>query len=540
MARKTYRPACNAKRTLEVLTRTCPGCGQTATIDYYNERTITTLADVIRFRLQVRRCHNRVCPLYHHPLRPEAEGRLALPQQEFGLDVLALVGALRYAEHRSVPEIHLALGSRGVCLSQRTVSNLLDRYDELRALTVADLDRLGPLLKKNGRVVVAIDGLQPDVGHEVLWVIRDCISGEILLARSLLSSTQDDLAELLREVKGRLDELGVTIAGAVSDGQNSIRNGIALALPGVPHQLCHFHYLREAAKPIFEADRHAKKELKKRVRGIRKIERKVERRTDAVGEVVQGYCAAVRSSLTDDGRAPLDSAGLKLEGRLGAIAESLDRLGEAKELPKELTALRRLLGKGLEGTAAMWPEVRGGYKWVYRIARLLGNRKGQSGEQLRQRFGKQLVRMAAEAERLTQGGEKKQAERLRHFVKVSKSYEPGLFHCYEVADLPRTNNDLEQLFGSHRYHERRTTGRKVASPGLVVRGQVRLVAGVATRLRVVSGEELVPKRLADWQKQRAELKRRQGARTRQRRFRRDPGKYLGDLEKKFLQQTLLP
>ena len=78
---------------------------------------------------------------------------------------------------------------RGVALAQRTVTNLLDRYDELRALATADPQRLRPLLREQGRVVLAIDGLQPDVGHEVLWVLRDCLSGEVLLAKSLLSAT---------------------------------------------------------------------------------------------------------------------------------------------------------------------------------------------------------------------------------------------------------------------------------------------------------------------------------------------------------------
>ena len=540
MPRKTPRPAATTYQTLQVQTSTCPGCGRTMTIDYYNYRTITSLGGVDRFRLQIRRCHNRVCTLYRRPFRPEIEGRLALPHHEFSLSILALVGALRYAEHRSVPEIHLHLVQRGVVVAQRTVSNLLDRYDELRALTVADLDRLGPVLKKNGRVILAIDGLQPDVGHEVLWVIRDCISGEILLARSLLSSTQDDLAKLLSEVKERLDSLQVTVAGVVSDGQHSIRNAVALALPDVPHQLCQFHYLRDAALPIYEADRHAKKELKKRVRGIRAIERKLEKRNDAVAEVIQGYCAAVRSALTDDGRPPLDSPGLKLQERLTMLSSSLGRLAKKKTLPKELTQLQRLLDKGLEQTKDLWPEVRGGFKWVRRVAHLLSNHGELSGKRVKARFGDILVRMEAEAGQLEQQGEKKQAENLKQFVKVSRNHESGLFHCYDVKDLPRTNNDLEQLFGSHRYHERRATGRKVASPGLVVRGQVRLVAGVATRLRVVSGEELAPKSLATWRKQRGELQKRRHARVCQRRFRRDPMTYLGNLEKKFLQSSLLP
>jgi len=139
----------------------------------------------------------------------------------------------------------------------------LERYDELVALSLQDPARLRRLTQPQGRVILALDGLQPDVGQEVLWVLRDCLSGEVLLARSLLSATHTDLAVLIREVKQALE---VPITGVISDGQLSIRRAVAHALPEVPHQLCHFHYLQEAAKPIYEADRHAKKVLKKHVR----------------------------------------------------------------------------------------------------------------------------------------------------------------------------------------------------------------------------------------------------------------------------------
>jgi len=340
MARKTRRPKATADATLTALATACPGCGATTNVDYYNRRTLTTLQGVTRFRLQIRRCHRTACALFLRPLRPEAEGRLALPHHEFGLDVVALTGALRHAEHRSVPEIHQALRARGVVLSQRSVSNLLDRYDELCALTVADLDRLGPILVKQGKVVLAIDGLQPDVGHEVLWVIRDCICGEILLAKSLLSARQQDLAALLGEVKARLDEIRVPVAGIVSDGQHSIRKAVAKALPGVPHQLCQFHYLREAAKPIYESDRNAKKRLKKEVRGVRKIERAAEGRDDPEAEVIRGYCSAVRSAITDDGRPPLQASGLKLRERLTAVSASLGRVAEKGGYPPNCRSSR--------------------------------------------------------------------------------------------------------------------------------------------------------------------------------------------------------
>ena len=77
-----------------------------------------------------------------------------------------------------------------------------------------------------------------------------------------------------------------------------------------------------------------------------------------------------------------------------------------------------------------------------------------------------------------------------HFLKVTRSYRPGLFHTYAVPDLPRTNNDLEQLFGSQRYHERRATGRKTAAPGAVLRGSVRLLAATATRVQAPTARDL--------------------------------------------------
>jgi hypothetical protein len=327
MARRTARPQPDQTVELPALTRTCPACGGPLWAAYKTQRAVTTLEGTIRLRLQVRRCRNPDCSRHAVPLRPEHEGRYALPEHEFGLDVIATVGTLRHSQHRSVPEIHAELARRGVTACLRTVTNLLDRYDELLALSLADTGRLRRVTAAAGRVILAIDGLQPDVGHEVLWVLRDCLSGEVLLARSLLSSTQDDLAGLITEVKEALE---VPIVGAVSDGQDSIRKAIKKALDGVPHQLCHFHYLREAAKPIYEADRHAKKELKKRVRGVRPIERKIEGRDDAEAKAIQGYCAAVRSALTDDGRPPLSAPGLVLKQRLEAVVQSLDRVEEKR------------------------------------------------------------------------------------------------------------------------------------------------------------------------------------------------------------------
>jgi hypothetical protein len=305
--------------------RVCPACGSALRVDYENRRTISTLTEVVRLRLKIRRCQNPACGRYHKPYRPESEGCWALPGHEFGLDILVWLGQQRYQQQQTVSALHQRLQSQGLVISERTITNLLDRYDEVVSLQLDTDQRLHALLVEQGRVILALDGLQPDVGHEVLWVIRDCISGEILLARALLSAEADELAALLQEVTARLP---VPVAAVVSDGQQSIRKAVAQALPASPHGLCHFHYLREAARPIYEADRHAKKELKKRVRGVRAVERSVESQNTEVGQVVQGYCAAVRSAITQDGRPPLEAAGLRLRDRLTAIRHSLERVAE--------------------------------------------------------------------------------------------------------------------------------------------------------------------------------------------------------------------
>jgi hypothetical protein len=327
MAGKTPRPPATEERILSPVLRQCPECQYRLWWDYTNDRKVARLDGMLQLWLHIYRCPNPACGRYHRPYRPEEEGRLVLPHYEYGLDVLAWLGAVRYQQHATVIEIHQRLLDRGISISQRNVTYLLERYDELVALHVCGAPARRERLQAQGRLILAVDGLQPDVGHEVLWVVREVLSGEVLLAKSLLSSAEQELTPLLHEA---VTDLDAPVVGVVSDGQHAIRHAVAHAFPGVAHQLCHFHYLRQAAGPIWEADRHAKKELKKRVRQIRPLERAVEGREDEEAEIVQGYCAAIRSALSDDGRAPLEASGLTLQGRLAAIEQSLDRAAEEK------------------------------------------------------------------------------------------------------------------------------------------------------------------------------------------------------------------
>jgi len=196
--------------------------------------------------------------------------------------------------------------------------------------------------------------------------------------------------------------------------------------------------------------------------------------------------------------------------------------------------LERLLARGLDATAAAWPAIDTTYTYVHQAAHLLANHEGRSAEAVRHDYQELVDAMTQPDDLLLP-----LAGALAHFEKVTRRYWPGLFHCYDVADLPRTNNDLEQYFGSARYHERRATGRRGASPGLVVRGPVRLLAAVATQGRRFTAADLRPTQQDAWQRLRERLSVRQEMRRQQGRFRKDPAAYLAALEAQLLKPPLL-
>jgi hypothetical protein len=200
-----------------------------------------------------------------------------------------------------------------------------------------------------------------------------------------------------------------------------------------------------------------------------------------------------------------------------------------------LIRLETLLRRGLQRTAHLWPSIEIAYRWVYAAADILDNSEGLSGKQVQRQFiglVGAMTRWQSHSDNLEPA--------VAHFLKVTRSYWPGLFHCYDVPDLPRTNNDLEHLFGRHRHLERRITGRKVASPALVVRGSVRIVAAVMTRLRPFTAADLATASIDEWQSLRADLAAARHKRTLQRRFRQNPQAYLADLESRLTQLILPP
>jgi hypothetical protein len=194
--------------------------------------------------------------------------------------------------------------------------------------------------------------------------------------------------------------------------------------------------------------------------------------------------------------------------------------------------LRGTIRRALAAAGGAFAPLYLAFGWVHRAAHLLGQ-TGSAGAAVRNRLAGLLGAMRRHRDAVGPLG-----DAVDHFLKVSRSYWPGLFACYDTAGLPRTNNDLEQAFGSHRYHERRATGRKGASPALVLRGSARLVAGLATRTRDVTAADLAGADRAEWKRVRAEMEERRERRVERRRFRRDPEAYLKALENKLTQSRL--
>jgi hypothetical protein len=205
---------------------------------------------------------------------------------------------------------------------------------------------------------------------------------------------------------------------------------------------------------------------------------------------------------------------------------------------KLLARLLRLVRSGLDATAPLWPPIQAAYGFVHRAAHLLANHEQMATPTLQQTYQQVLAELRDAQARLGP-----LAEAAAHFRTVTASYWPGLFACYDVPDLPRTNNDLEHYFGTARHLERRATGRKSASPALVVRGSVRVVAAVATHLvprDALDAAALQPRDLAAWKRQRRQVEARHATRRAQARFRRNPDTYLASLEVTFLKPALLP
>jgi hypothetical protein len=191
----------------------------------------------------------------------------------------------------------------------------------------------------------------------------------VWFAEALISATAAEVRRLIQQAKTWAASLGKPVALWLSDRQDAFVTGIAVEFPDVPHRYCANHFLRDVAQPVLEADSHAKVQMRKKVRGLRKIEQAVLKQQssqaaddpegtgaataepttlsapagDSANAVVLEYCAAVRGILNDDQGGPLHPPGLHMADSLDEVRASIQRNLDEKK------------GGSPKSSSAAWP-----------------------------------------------------------------------------------------------------------------------------------------------------------------------------------------
>lgn len=308
------------RTVLKNRSRICPRCGAPLRFAYRRKRRLILLRERLALEVDVDRCSDPTCPL-HRGFPPPEEAPLALPKFIYGLDVVTEIARQRWVLRQSLAEIHAVLQTTfALPIAERTVDYAMQTWQELATASVLRDRRRIAALHAQGGIILGIDGLQPEKGHETLYLLRDAISQTNLLTRSLTNSSAAQIGLLIEEVKA----MGVPILGVVTDKQHSLVLAVDQALPDTPHQLCQFHFFRNLAQPVVEADRAMKKRIKKTLRGIAPVERRLPTPSTGAGIAqATAYCVALRATLNDAGKPPLDPGGLTMVTRLRALDQSL-------------------------------------------------------------------------------------------------------------------------------------------------------------------------------------------------------------------------
>jgi len=254
-------------------TAECPACGEELRFLWNGERFVSFVGSRLHIDYHIYTCVKSGCQLRGRYFRPEFLTTRVLPKREFGLDCVALVAYYRVKDCLSFPKITAALADlHGVEISEREVEDLFNLYVALTTTDVRTDPRLVAKLVEQGRIVLTIDAAKPERAGESLWLVRDHVSGEVLLGFTARNIDAERLAERIREVAS----IGVPIVGVVSDGEKVIVDAVELALPGTPHGLCQYHFLVNFAKEVTAIDSQLEKQLAGGLRGINLFENAAE------------------------------------------------------------------------------------------------------------------------------------------------------------------------------------------------------------------------------------------------------------------------
>jgi len=301
-------------------------------------RTVITLQEVIRLIHAGYRCPDPQCPGHQRTYRSSAADALALPGFTYGLDIVLLVGQLHLGKHQTVDEIHEELLERlaplGVRISRREILYLFEAYCTLlRASSEVKEDQEWlAQVKKNGGIIVSVDGIQPDKGNETIYLVRDALTGRVLTAEQVTSSETAVMKALLAPVVA----LGVPVLGTITDAQESELQAVEQLWPDVPHQVCQFHALREASRPGFNVDRKIKTAMRKQLQPkVREVRKQLKEQLPQVAPaeaaqlaVLDDYALGMLTALNFDGTLPFKYPAVAAADALNEVEASLEQLAK--------------------------------------------------------------------------------------------------------------------------------------------------------------------------------------------------------------------
>ena len=347
MARRSPKGSAFTDVVLEVEDPFCRECGRRMQVRKHRHRHIYSLEGPLHLICKLVQCAEVSCRNHHRTFSPERERTLTMPYWLIGWDVFCWLGHRRFARHWSVPHLRFELQDRyQIVLSEDAIEDYLQRYQCMVAARQQDPEQLKKEYQKTRRVMLSIDGLQPEKGHETLYVVRELSLQRVWFAQALLSSATNEIRPLILQARDWATRLECPVRLWMSDKQDAFVTTIAQEFPGKPHRYCSNHFLRDLAKPMLELDSHAKVQMRSKIRGLRAIEREVLKLRAAEGieqdqkqeelpaalvsetkglDVVLDYCAAVRGILNDSQGGPLRPPGVRMSQALGEVERSLRR-----------------------------------------------------------------------------------------------------------------------------------------------------------------------------------------------------------------------
>jgi hypothetical protein len=281
---------------LNVEQEVCALCQRHLHVCDHRFHPILSLQGPLQLVCKLAHCPDPGCPAHRHTLSPLAETQFTLPYWLLGWDVFSWLGFRRFARHWSIPQLQAELrDSYRIRLSDDAIAGYLQRYRYMVAARHQDADLLAQHYQDIASLVLTIDGLQPEKGHETLYVVRELRGKRVWFAEALLSSCTEEVQRLIAKAKDWAQQLGKPVELWMSDKQDAFVKGIEAEFPDVPHRYCQNHFLRDLAKPLLEQDSHAKVQMRKKVRGLRDIEKQVlseRRKAQAEPEAASASAAA--------------------------------------------------------------------------------------------------------------------------------------------------------------------------------------------------------------------------------------------------------